>query len=71
MNKQEIVFDIIKKRTDKKFDKSTEISLLGLDSLDLIELVMEIEKEFNVKIPDEKLTSIKTISDLLIIVDEN
>lgn len=71
MNNQNIIFNIIKKRTNKKFNESTEINFLGLDSLDLVELVMEIEDELNVKIPDEKLNNIKTISDLLKIINEN
>lgn len=71
MNNQNIIFNIIKKRTNKKFNESTEINFLGLDSLDLVELVMEIEDELNVKIPDEKLNNIKIISDLLKIINEN
>ncbi|MDK2819241.1 MAG: acyl carrier protein [Mycoplasmataceae bacterium] len=70
MNNQDKIFNIIKKRTSKKFDKSTEINFLGFDSLDLVELVMEIEEELNVKIPDDKLSNIKTIGDLLIIVND-
>ena len=69
MINQDKVFNIIKKRTDKKFNNSTEIKLLGLDSLDLVELVMEIEDELNIKIPDEELTNIKTIDDLFKIIE--
>lgn len=70
MNKQDKIFNIIKKRTSKKFDKSTEITFLGFDSLDLVELVMEIEEELEIKIPDDKLSVIKTIDDLLVLVDD-
>ncbi len=70
MINQDKVFDIIKKRTDKKFNNSTEIKLLGLDSLDLVELVMEIEDALNIKIPDEELTNIKTIDDLFKIIED-
>ncbi len=69
MINQDIVLNILKKRTNKKFNNSTEIKLLGLDSLDLVEIITEIEEELNIKIPDEKLMNIKTIDDLLKIVE--
>ena len=36
---------------------------LGADSLDTVELVMEFEKAFNVKIPDEDAEKISTVGD--------
>jgi acyl carrier protein len=36
---------------------------LGADSLDLVELVMALEQEFGVTIPDEEVESIKTVGD--------
>lgn len=35
---------------------------LGMDSLDLIDLTMEVEREFGVKIPDEDFYKLKTYS---------
>ena len=34
---------------------------LGADSLDTVELIMELEKEFNVSIPDEQAENITTV----------
>jgi len=49
--------DIIEKELGVERDKLTDgasfIEDLGADSLDIVELVMEFEKEFNVDIPDE------------------
>lgn len=36
---------------------------LGADSLDLVELVMALEEEFDVEMPDSDVESIKTVSD--------
>ena len=36
---------------------------LGADSLDTVELLMEFEKEFGVKIPDEDAAGIATVAD--------
>ena len=38
---------------------------LGADSLDLFELVMELEEEFGVEIPSEDLESIATVNDVM------
>lgn len=38
---------------------------LGADSLDTVELIMEFEKEFDVKIPDEEAEKISTVQDAI------
>ena len=38
---------------------------LSMDSLDIVEAVLEVEKEFKCSIPDEELEKIKTVSDLV------
>lgn len=42
---------------------------LGADSLDLVELVMEFEMEFNISIPDENAEKIKTIGDAITYIE--
>lgn len=41
---------------------------LGLDSLDLVELVMSLEDEFGYSIPDEEVEKIKTINDTILYI---
>ncbi len=38
---------------------------LGADSLDMVELVMELEEEFDVTIPDEDVQGIRTVEDAI------
>ena len=38
---------------------------LGADSLDVVDLVMSIEEEFDVEIPDEGVENIKTVGDIV------
>ncbi len=45
------------------FDASSFIEDLGADSLDIVELVMAMEEEFEVEIPDEEAENIKTVQD--------
>ena len=45
---------------------------LGADSLDIVELVMTIEKEFDIEIPDDEAEKIRTVQDAVdYIVDES
>lgn len=42
----------------------------GMDSLDFIELVMELEEQFDVSILEEEVDQCRTIRDLIILVDK-
>ena len=44
---------------------SSFIEDLGADSLDIVELVMAMEEEFEVEIPDEEAEHIKTVGDAI------
>ena len=44
---------------------------LGADSLDVVELLMSIEDEFQVEIPDEEIENIKTIGELVKYIEDN
>ena len=51
--------------------ESTFIDDLGADSLDIVELIMAFEEEFNVEIPDEAAEKIKTVQDVVNYIDQN
>ena len=38
---------------------------LGADSLDVVDLVMSLEEEFDCEIPDEEIENIKTVGDIV------
>jgi acyl carrier protein len=44
---------------------------LGADSLDLVEMIMALEEEFGVEIPDDKAEGIVTVRDALDYIDAN
>ena len=46
---------------DEIKNTSSFIEDLGADSLDIVELVMQMEEEFEVEIPDEEAENIKTV----------
>ena len=44
---------------------------LGADSLDIVEMLMVIEQEYDVVIPDEVITSLKTVGDVAAYIENN
>ena len=48
---------------------STFIDDLGADSLDIVELIMAFEEEFNVEIPDDVAEKIKTVKNTVEYID--
>lgn len=65
----EKVRDIIVEQLDAdENDVTMDASIiddLGADSLDVVDLVMSIEEEFDVEIPDEEVENIKTVGDIV------
>lgn len=51
-------------------DDANIIEDLGADSLDVVELLMTFEDEFKVSIPDDKLEELKTIPQIVKVIDE-
>ena len=44
---------------------------LGADSLDIVDLVMSFEDEFDIEIPDDQVETIKTVGDVVKYIEEN
>ena len=44
---------------------------LGADSLDTVELIMALEDEFKIEIPDEKAEKIKTVGETIEYIEQN
>ena len=71
----EKVRDILVEQLDVEEEKvSMEASImddLGADSLDIVDLVMSLEDEFGVEIPDEEVENIKTVGDIVKYIEDN
>lgn len=44
---------------------------LGADSLDVVDMLMSLEDEFDVEIPDEKIETMRTVADVVAYIEEN
>ena len=67
---KKIVVQHLGVEADKVTDGANFIEDLGADSLDIVELVMEFEKEFNIDIPDEDAEKLRTVGDALKYLNE-
>jgi acyl carrier protein len=68
------VVDIVAEQLGQEKDKITRethfVNDLGADSLDVVELVMELEEEFDINIPDDAAEKIHTIGQAVDYIDK-
>ena len=62
---KEILVDQLDVNEDAITLESVITDDLGADSLDVVDLIMSLEEEFDVEIPDEDIESIKTVEDIV------
>jgi acyl carrier protein len=62
---KEIVAEQLGKDEGEITTSASFIDDLGADSLDIVELVMKMEEEFGIEIPDEEAEKIKTVNDVV------
>ena len=62
---KEIVCEQLGVSEDEVTPDASFIEDLGADSLDIVELVMAMEEEFEVEIPDEEAENIKSVGDAI------
>jgi len=69
MSEQIKIIEIISKQLRAEADQITPgtgiMEDLGADSLDIVELLITIEDEFNIKVPDEDVPNLKTVGDII------
>ena len=60
---KQIIVEQLGVSEDEMTNSSSFVDDLGADSLDLVELVMALEEEFDQEIPDEEAEKIQTVQD--------
>lgn len=67
----QIVSDATKVEVASIKPETSFIDDLNLDSLDMVEMMMKMEEEFGVEIPEDQTESLKTINDVTSFLKEN
>lgn len=66
---KKIIVEKLGVKEDQITEKATFVNDLGADSLDVVEFVMEVEKEFSITIPDEDAIKLQTVGDAVKYID--
>ena len=61
----EIIVEQLGVSADQVKPESNLIEDLGADSLDAVELVMAVEEEFGIEVPDEEAEKLRTVGDII------
>lgn len=65
-----IISEQLELDSDRKLTEATSVvDDLGADSLEVIELVMKMEEEFGVEMPEEETSKLKTVGDIVKAID--
>ena len=68
---KQIVAAQLKIEAESIEDSTDIVDDLGADSLDIVEILMVIEEQFGVAIPDEDITSLRNLADMQAYIEEN
>ncbi|GIZ06855.1 phosphopantetheine-binding protein [Metamycoplasma salivarium] len=70
MNVRDVILKELRKFSNKEISDDFNIKDLNIDSLDLLQLVVTLEKNMQISISDEELLSIKTVKDIINIINK-
>ena len=68
---KEILADQLDINTDDIEITSNLMDDLGADSLDAIDIVMSVEDQYSIEVPDDVIKSIKTVEDIVSFIETN
>ena len=68
---KEVIIDKLGVEEDKIVTEASFVDDLGADSLDTVELIMQLEEEFGLEIPDESAEKMTTVQSAVDYIEEN
>ncbi|AHI53239.1 acyl carrier protein [Spiroplasma culicicola] len=67
---EEIKKNLMDKGAKGSITKDSEFKNLGLDSLDLMDMVVVLEEKLNITLSDDQMMSLNNVSDLVKVIEE-
>ena len=68
---KEVIIDKLGVEENKITVEASFVDDLGADSLDTVELIMELEEEFGIEIPDEDAERLNTVGSIVKYIESN
>ncbi len=68
---KELISAQLNKPIDEILEEKEVVKDLGADSLDIVEMLMTLEEEFNITISDDDAVNIKTVGDIVKLIEAN
>ncbi len=69
------VIELISKQLNRPVEEITQdkeiVKDLGADSLDVVEMLMSLEEEFEISVPEEDAVNIKTVGDIIKLIEQS
>lgn len=67
---KEMIAKQLNKPVSDVTDEKDVVKDLGADSLDVVEMLMNFEEEFNISVPESEAVKIKTVGDIVKLINE-
>ena len=67
---KELIAEQLNKPVSEVTDEKEVVKDLGADSLDIVEMLMGLEETFNITVPEEEAVNIKTVGDIVKLIEE-
>jgi acyl carrier protein len=68
---RDIIVDQLGVNADQVTNEAKFIEDLGADSLDTVELIMALEEEFGIEVPDDEAEKLQSVGDVIKYIEEN
>ena len=66
---RELIAEQLNKKIEEVTDEKEIVKDLGADSLDVIEMLMSLEEQYNITVPEEDVVNIKTVGDIIKLIE--
>jgi acyl carrier protein len=67
--KEQVLTGLKDKLALSSIDENSRLQDLGIDSLDVVEYLLEIEERYGIEFPPEEMADLKTINDLIVLIE--
>ncbi len=68
---KKLIAEQLNKAVEDVTDDKEVVKDLGADSLDVVEMLMNLEEEFGITVPEEDAVNIKTVGDIIKLIESN